>query len=299
MWSDKQIALLGVQEQCLSIGEFLLGEGYKIAEVVTVASSPAISGWVDIADWCRERGISVYEAQSYSLKSDVAHFQEQQFDVGILLGWQRLIPDSVIETFKHGIVGQHGSSFRLPRGRGRSPINWSLIEGRDRLIWHLFELAPGVDDGDILDVFEFDLTEHDTCKSVYDKLTYVLEAMLKRTLPRIFESSLQKEKQLGEPSYYPKRTPEDGWIDWNANCDQIYNLVRAVTKPYPGARAKIGAKDFLVWRCSIWSRELQVLYPDASTGDVVIEMADGFVIRCGDGLIFVGREDVKPLIEGS
>ena len=281
------------------MGEFLLREGFNIAEVVTVASSPSISGWVDIGGWCRERDIPVYEAESYSLKKDTAHFEEKQFDLGVLLGWQRLIPDSVIRAFKHGIVGQHGSAFRLPKGRGRSPINWSLIEGRDRLFWHLFELAPGVDDGDVLDVYEFDLTEHDTCKSVYEKLSRVLEAMLSRTLPRIFDGSLKKEKQAGEPSFYPKRTPEDGRVVWSQGCGEIYNLVRAVTKPYPGARAAIDGENFLVWRCAIWSRELQSLFPDSKPGDVVVRADDGVVIRCGDGLLHIAMEDMERLTSDS
>ena len=295
MWNDKRIALLGVQDQCRTVGDHLIEKGYGISCVITVKSSPSVAGWVDLAAWGAARGLPVYLAQSYSLKRDLGHFSEACYDLGILLGWQRLVPGEIIRAFRHGIIGQHGSAYRLPKGRGRSTINWSLIEGRKRLFWHLFSVAPGVDDGDVLDFFEFDITEHDSCKTVYDKLGFVLRAMLDRTLPRILDGTIQGEKQVGEPTFYRKRSPDDGWIDWNADCERIYDLVRALTRPYPGARAKLRGKDWLIWRCSIWSRELQSLFPDAACGDVATETDDGVVVRCRDGMILIESMDMEPL----
>ena len=73
----------------------------------------------------------------------------------ILGGWQRLVPDKILKTLKYGGLGQHGSSEFLPKFRGRSPLNWSIIMGKRRLIWNLFVMTSGIDDGDIVDFIEF------------------------------------------------------------------------------------------------------------------------------------------------
>ena len=71
-------------------------------------------------------------------------------DLLCALGWGRLVPEAVLQMLGKFACGMHGSAFGLPRGRGRSPMNWSIITGHNRFITSLFRYTPGMDDGDIL-----------------------------------------------------------------------------------------------------------------------------------------------------
>ena len=61
----------------------------------------------------------------------------------------------------------------LPRGRGRSPISWSILQNRKRIVWNLFRIVPGVDDGPILESETFDINEWDDIETLGFKCSIV------------------------------------------------------------------------------------------------------------------------------
>jgi methionyl-tRNA formyltransferase len=252
---DAKIVMCGCHEAGWYIIKDLLEAGIKFHHFVTLTPSQAekhgVSGYKDFTDLARKYDIPVYIPEKYSLKADrdIDFFKEQQFDLIIQGGWQRLFPDEILKKLSIGAIGAHGSPDYLPKGRGRSPMNWSLIEGKKRFIMHLFFIKPGVDDGDIFDTEIYDINEFDTIKTLYFKYSITIRDMLLRNLPKILDGTITIRNQIGEPSYYKKRTPEDGLIDWeNMDVWQIYNFVRAQTKPYPGAFGFIDGIKYQVWR---------------------------------------------------
>ena len=135
-----------------------------------------------------------------------------------------------------GSFGMHGSSMDLPLGRGRSPMNWSLIEGRDIFFTNLFRYDSGVDSGDILDTFRFDILDKDTSETLHFKNTLAMKFLIEKNLDSLLgkDFHLKKQKNIS-PTYYPKRTPDDSLIDWNSNINDLDRFIRAVTKPFNGA----------------------------------------------------------------
>ena len=111
-----------------------------------------VSGYYDYRPLAKKMNIPIYVPETYSLNSrrDINFFVEEKFDLLIQGGWQRLFPEEVLNSLRIGALGLHGSSDMLPKGRGRSPMNWSLIEDKKRFIMHLFMIKPGIDNGDIL-----------------------------------------------------------------------------------------------------------------------------------------------------
>ncbi len=291
-----RIVLCGVHEQGIEIAQFLAKNGVQVTSLVTIDESCAkrnqVSGWMSYVNYAMESGVPLYHAESYSLKSvaDLEFFSRGGFDVMILGGWQRLVPPTVLSTLKHGALGQHGSSEFLPKNRGRSPLNWSLILGKRRLIWHLFLLTPGIDDGEIVDFIEFDINDWDTCKTLYYKVAVGVKRMYLRTLSKLVAGEVTRLKQIGEPSFYPKRTPEDGRIDWNQSLFAIHNLIRGVTRPYPGAFAERGGVRTIIWQAQPWDTRLT--YYGLEPGQVVEVFQTGdFVVNAYDGLLLVTEYD--------
>jgi len=297
------VVLCGIQEQGIEIALYLKSKGISISYIVTISESLAqknkASGWVSYESFSKEHGIPLYYAKSYSFNSeeDQLFFAKNGFNLMILGGWQRLIGASVISTLKYGCIGQHGSSEFLPKGRGRSPLNWSLIMGRKRLVWNLFLITPGIDDGDIIDYMIFEINEWDDCKTMYYKVAVAVKQMLARTIPRVLRNEIESLKQIGEPSYYLKRMPEDGKIDWSKSVFEIYNLIRAVTHPYPGAFAQVGNEKVMIWKAQPW--DTHISYYGASNGEIVEVFNGGdYVVNCCDGLLLITLSDDKDLKVG-
>ena len=270
----------------------LLKNGYHFSYFVLIdqstAEKNAVSGYFDFSLIAQEYNIPIYYVKNYSLNSieDISFFEREKFDILIQGGWQRLFPSQVLDSLQIGALGFHGSSDFLPRGRGRSPMNWSIIENKKRFLMHLFLIKPGADDGDIIAVKDFDITDSDDMETMYMKYSIVNRDMILENLPALLNNTYITRPQIGSPSYYPKRTLQDGLIDWETmDLFFIERLIRAVSKPYPGARAKIDGEDCIIWKARIFDTRLK--YPNDKYGSVVETINSKIIVNCLGGLLLV------------
>jgi len=298
---NKKIVLCGCTESIFDIADYLLSKNISISYFVSLNTEQAqkykVSGYYSFENLSQKYKVPIYYPQTYSLKHkhDKEFFENNQFDLLILGGWQRLIPENILSTLRIGGIGVHGSPEHLPKGRGRSTVNWSIIEGKKQFILHIFLMTPGVDDGDIIDYKIFDINKWDTCRTIYYKFTVMQKRMLENIIPKILNNKFERKPQKGKPSFYPKRTPEDGLIDWNKPVIEIYNLIRALTKPYPGAFSFLNNNKFLIWNAQPF--DSQITYPMAKVGKIVEKFSTGdFVVVCKDKTLLVTEYDGKVSI---
>lgn len=266
---------------------------YVVCPTPKTAETEHISGYEDLGEIAAQHNVPVYRPASFSLRAPKDHefFRNEQFDLLVQGGWQRLFPEEVLRALRTGAIGVHGSSDFLPKGRGRSPLNWSIIEGRQRFILHLFLIKPGVDDGDVFDYEIFDITPFDTIETLYQKNAILTARMLERSVSHLLDGTLKAIPQQGTPSYYPKRSPDDGLIDWEElDVWQIHNWVRALTRPYPGAFAVLNGAMTTIWKATVF--DTRITYENAPYGEVVEVFDDRLVVNCRGGLLLV--EDWEP-----
>ena len=289
---------------CLPLGReivrYLVGNEIHIDHIVSLSAADAqryeVANYASYADLATQLGIPLYLAETYSLggERDCQFFRDRRFDVLLMGGWQRLFPATVLDTLAVGGIGIHGSSEFLPEGRGRSPVNWSLIEGKRRFIQQLFLMRPGADDGDIISYDTFDINEWDDCDTLHHKSAIVSKRLMRDVLTRLRAGgSLSLSPQRGEPSYYRKRTPADGAIDWSRTVFEIHNLIRALTRPFPGAFSYLEGEKAFFWRTQPF--DTRITYFGEEYGKVVELFESGdFVVNCKSGLLLVRDCTVRP-----
>jgi methionyl-tRNA formyltransferase len=288
----KKIVMCGCHEHGWEVVKYLLENGVRIDKFVSITKEKAkklnVSGYKSFDDLSKKYSVPLYYAKKYTLNdpADISFFKKEKFDLLIQGGWQRLFPAEVIDTLKIGAVGVHGSSDFLPKGRGRSPINWSLIEGKKRFIIQYFLIKSGIDDGDIFHYEKFDINEWDDCRTLYYKNSVITKKVLLEWIPRLLVGKFSVKPQTGLPTYYPKRTPEDGLIVWSKTVFEIYNLIRALTKPYPGAFSYLNGKKIIIWKSQPFDTKID--YENSVEGEIVEIFDDGnFLINCNSGLLLV------------
>ena len=287
-----KIVLCGCHELGIEIINHLIEKNIQISHIVSLTKKQAekykVSGYASYKNLSKKYGIPIYYPKTFSLKdeADLEFFQKEKFDLLILGGWQRLIPNEVLTKLKIGGLGLHGSGDFLPKGRGRSPVNWSIIEGKTRFILHLFKISPGVDDGGIISFKQCEINEWDSCRTLYYKFAVMAKRMLEEEIPKIFKQGILEKKQTGKPTFYPKRSPEDGLIDWKKKVNEIHNFVRAITKPYPGAFSYLNGKKIILWKCQPFDKKIK--YQTAKNGEIVEKFSSGdFIVKCKDGGLLV------------
>jgi len=238
-----KIAVFG----CKHTTEFFirkLNTGLPIDCVITLSPITVVKSKTNIADYCDlvtafGNEFRYYQANKYTLKDeeDLEFFKEEKFDIGFVASWQRIIPAEVLDTFSVGVFGMHGSAMNLPQGRGRSPLNWSIIEDKKVFYTNLFKYDAGVDSGAIVDTFKFNVLPTDTAESLHFKNVLAMVQMIRRNVEQFLtEGEICWREQRNEtPTYYPKRTPKDSLIPWEADVFYIDRLIRAVAPPFNGA----------------------------------------------------------------
>lgn len=293
-----RVIVIGCLEETLDTLSCLYYLGGKVNALVSLpqplAEKANASNWVDLQSFAKQHNLPLYYVNKYSMKDmkDCELIRKLESDIIIVLGWQRLIPEKIINEPLQGCIGFHGSSNFLPWGRGHSPINWSIIEGRNRFVLHMFFITPGIDDGNIIGFEIYDIQPEDNCRSVYYKTSMAQAKLLHRFLPLIQNGECPSYPQIGDTFHYPKRTPDDGKINWLDSAEQVCRLIRATTLPYPGAFSFLGNKKILIWEAQPFGNSL--LTAKAKPGEVIFISSNNlkeFVVMAAHGAILVTKYD--------
>lgn len=288
----RSIAVAGNQSTTSDLTRALLDAGYEISYLISVGPEKKhmIADYVDLTVFAREHGIELIRPVKYGMQDEgtKSRFEGRQIDLLIVVGWQRLIPEWLLDRLSIGAFGMHGSAEPLPRGRGRSPMVWSIIEGRDRFLTNLFRYDPGVDSGSIVATQRFDICAWDTIQSLQHKNALAQERLLLRHLPELLTRSAKYTPQPTDvqPTYYPKRVPDHGVLDWSDRTERIDHLVRAVTRPYPGAFTFEDEARIFIWRGQPFDQHLR--FDEHAPGTVVAVFSDRtFLVKTGDQAFYV------------
>jgi methionyl-tRNA formyltransferase len=163
-----------------------------------------------------------------------------------IIGLSQLAPPELRALARKGGIGFHPTL--LPRGRGRAPVAWTILLQEPAAV-SLFHLTDEPDAGDLIVQREVPVLPDDYAQDLIDRTNASLEEVIIELAPRMRSGDLPRTPQ--DPSratYYPKRTPADGRIDWTQPMDSILRLIRAAGRPYPGAFAELGGERITVWR---------------------------------------------------
>jgi methionyl-tRNA formyltransferase len=158
-----------------------------------------------------------------------------------------MIKRAILEIPRHGALNMHGSF--LPRYRGRAPVNWAVINGETETGATLHYMVEKPDAGDIVDQEKVGISFTDTALDVFAKVADAAEMLIARSWPLLREgTALRVPMNLAQGSYFGGRKPADGLIDWGKSAVGIYNLIRGVTHPYPGAFTFVDGKKVIIWQ---------------------------------------------------
>lgn len=289
-----KICVFGNKTATRALIAHLVNSGANISGLITLgsdlASSVQISGEDNrLTAFASTHGIKVFHPDSYSLKSDrdIEFFSRQNFDLGLCAGWQRLIPGAILDSFEHGVFGWHGSGFKLPNGRGRSPLNWSLRLGLEVIYHNCFRYSYGVDDGEVFDCELIQVAADDYISDLQRKALEHIKSSSIRLIEEIRQGTLSLTPQAPHPFItFPPLTEVAGeLLPDRMQCGQAINIIRSCSHPFPGAFIRVEDKVLRIWSARICGS-------DGPTGEV--HVTDSVTITFLDGCIVT--EDFELIV---
>jgi len=229
--------------------EELVRQGADIALIFTHEDSPTEEIWFkSVRELADVHGIP-YLTTDISLPENVARVRAIAPDFLFSFYYRNMIKPAVLEIPKRGAFNLHGSY--LPKYRGRVPVNWAVINGESETGATLHHMVEKPDAGAIVDQERVEIAFTDTALDVFHKVTDAAAAVIARAWPRLREGrAAHAPMNLAEGTYFGGRKPADGQIDWQQSAVRIYNLIRGVTHPYPGAFSHLDGRKVVIW--SAW-----------------------------------------------
>jgi UDP-4-amino-4-deoxy-L-arabinose formyltransferase/UDP-glucuronic acid dehydrogenase (UDP-4-keto-hexauronic acid decarboxylating) len=264
---------------CVGI-EALLNAGYEISAVFTHADDPREKTFFgSVAQLCAQHDIAVHAPEDPNHPLWIERISKLAPDFIFSFYYRHLLGENLLACARNGGFNLHGSL--LPRYRGRAPANWVLVNGETETGVTLHRMVKRADAGAIVAQQRVSISATETALSLHGKLRTSAADLLSETLPLLGRGQLPGiEQDESRATYFGRRTPADGLIDWQQPASRLYNLVRAVTQPYPGAFCPLGERKLIVW-----SARVQAGNDGQAPGTVL--SCDPLRIACGEDSLLI------------
>lgn len=249
--------------------------------VLTLSDRKINADYIDISVRARADDVPVYLADQ-TTNADLAKLlSDLQPDVVFVIGWSRLLGREILEIPRMGTVGYHPA--RLPENRGRHPLIWAIALGLEETASSFFLLDEGIDSGPILSQVTLPIARTDHAGDLYAKALDAIPKQLKEVTAQL-QCGLQglKAQDHSTATYWRKRSRSDGRIDWRMTASSIYDLVRALAPPYPGAEFTVGDQTVTLWQCEI----VENCVPNNAEPGKVLSIENGhLLVKAGVGAV--------------
>lgn len=191
-------------------------------------------------------GLNIFQPET---KGDIAPIIKQlKPDIGILVAYGKIIPQSVIGLFKYGILNIHGSL--LPKYRGASPVQYAILNNEQQTGATIMLLDSGVDTGPIIGAATVEIDKKDTTPSLAKKIIEAGTNKLIEVLPSYIRGDIKAQPQTGEASYAPKLSKEQGKIDWSKSAQELECQIKAFT-PWPKSYTSFRNQKIIIHQAKI------------------------------------------------
>jgi methionyl-tRNA formyltransferase len=224
----------------------------------------------EIVEFAKQNSIPIFIGNPRN-NSTTEFIKDKFIEVLVSVNYLYLIDNHLIELPSKLAFNIHGSL--LPKYRGRTPHVWAIINNESITGITAHVIDSGCDTGPILNQIKVDIEYNDTGNTILEKYKSLYFPLLDGVLNQI-ELGIHSIKIQDESlaTYFGKRTPDDGKINWHWQKERIRNWVRAQAYPYPGAFS--------------WNKNKKIII------DELVFVERGFHFEAPNGLVI----SVSPLL---
>ncbi|AXH13459.1 formyltransferase family protein [Halarcobacter bivalviorum] len=285
-----KIVFIGTVEFSKKALQKLVDIDVELVGVCTKEKSSFNSDFADLTPICKENKIPFNFVEDINSKESINWIKDLNPDIIFCFGWSSLIKNELLSLAPMGVVGYHPA--KLPQNRGRHPIIWALALGLKRSASTFFFMDEKADSGDIISQKEFEILDSDDAKTLYDKIIQLSLIQIEEFVPQLKDNTYTRIKQdQALSNIWRKRNKADGKIDFRMSSKAIYNLVRALTKPYVGAHIEYKENDISIWKVKI----IENNDTNIESGKVIESNEEKLIVKTYDAAIEILEHEFKEV----
>ena len=257
----------------------LLAQGVEIPLLFTHADDPGERQWFGSVQELAERNhVHVVSPEDPNAPDWIAAARRTAPDFLFSFYYRYLLKAAWLDVPRAGALNMHGSL--LPKYRGRAPVHWAILRGESVTGASLHYMLEKPDAGALVDQQSVPILENDAALEVSLKVADAAQQVLHRSLPRLIAGTAAATPlDLTQGSYFGRRRPEDGRIDWRQGARAVHDLVRAVAPPFPGAFTEVNGCRLAVLKTRMDDRPVR----HAAMAPCLYAADDVWYADCVDG----------------
>jgi methionyl-tRNA formyltransferase len=285
-----RILFFGYSEVGYECLDLLLSRGDHVVALITHEDNPSEKIWFKTpAVAARAKGLPVFTPDNVNTPEWRERLAALQPDLILSVYYRHMIGTKILGMPRLGAFNLHGSL--LPKYRGRAPINWAVLHGEPRIGMTLHRMVKAPDAGAIVDQEGVNIGPRDTAEQAFRKVLPCARTVVARQIDALLAGAAQETPQdESQATYFGGRKPEDGRILWTQTTAQIFNLIRAVTDPYPGAFTDVGDARLMVWWAEPDTPMTRALYAESNRPGEILSVAP-LVVAAADGALELTRTE--------
>jgi methionyl-tRNA formyltransferase len=281
------LIFLGTPSFAVPTLEAIVAAGHHVLAVFTQPDRPKGRGGQVTASPVKETalrlGLAVHQPERIKRPEVVEQLKQLNPDAMVVVGYGQIIPQSIIDIPRQGIINVHGSL--LPKYRGAAPIQWAIANGEERTGVTTMRIDAGLDTGDTLLKWETEIGAEENALELAQRLAITGAELLVRTLR---ENPTPVKQDPAEATLAPILKKEDGIIDWTWPAEKISNRTRGFL-PWPGAYTSFRNQGFHIWKARVAEE------PGSGHPGRLRPLKKGLLIDCGAN---TALEVIEMQIEG-
>lgn len=289
-----KIVFMGTPDFAVGALKALIEAGHEIVAVVTQPDkAKGRSGKLSfspVKECALENGIPVFQPERIKRPEAVAELKKYEADIFVVAAFGQILSKEILDMPRLGCINIHASL--LPKYRGSSPIQWSVINGEEKTGVTIQQMNEGVDTGDILYQKEILLDKKETGESLFDKLAILGAQAVVEVLPLLEEGKVVPVPQNHEEATHTVMLDKAmGHMDFTKSAIELERLVRGLNS-WPSAYTYFDGKQLKIWESDLCleeelSEEEQAYVKSAKPGEVVKVEKNRFAIACGEGALWI------------
>jgi methionyl-tRNA formyltransferase len=289
--NNKKTVFIGSVDSSRIALQVMIEQGIKIDLVCSLDESISenVSGYFPLHEIAEQFGIDYIKFKKINTPDIIERIRKIVPNFIFVIGLSQIITKELLNCASDYCIGFHPTP--LPKFRGRAAIPWLILLGERHLKISLFKIDDEMDSGDLIYQYPYELTEKDYAIDAVEKILQALQEGLKQSLSQIYNDSVQFIKQKSdEATYLLIRRPEDGKINWNLSAEKIHTLIRAVSRPYPGAFSYIKGEKITIWRADMYDN---LQYFGISGQIAIIDSDKSFHLVVGNKMLHITDYDLE------
>ncbi len=261
---------------CNELGFGVLLQMHQLYDIRFVMTDKNSS---EIISYCKEKNLDCFIGNPRGGKCSL-FLADKEIDVLISINYIFIIDADLISFPAKLAFNVHGAL--LPKYRGRAPHIWAIINNEKQTGITAHVMNEECDSGDIIEQMIIPIDSNDTGASILNRFKNMYFPIIQSVLSKVETNSLSLTKQNeDQATFFGKRTPDDGLINWHWQKERIYNWVRALTFPYPGAFTMIDNKKITIDKIGISNLGFDNDMPDG----LIVRTEPNMMVKTPNGVV--------------